>query len=338
VLPRAGAPRDTGNAMLLVYVPHGTTLERKPVEDGADLPENAVWIDLVTPNQQEDKLVERLLGIGVPTREEMQEIEVSSRLYIENGARYMTATLMCQADTDMPRTTAVTFILAGNRLVTVRYDDPKPFAIVSNKLARLCPAGISGQTIFMDLLDAVIDRSADILERIGMEIDQVSHDIFEPVDSAKGPRSYNAILKSIGGKGDLTSKVRESLVSIGRLLLFLANEVEGMRWGKDTRAQLQSMQRDIHSLSDHASYLTSKITFLLDAMLGVVQIEQNDIIKLFSVAAVVLMPPTLIASIYGMNFRHMPELDWEYGYPLAIALMILAAALPYVFFKWKKWL
>jgi magnesium transporter len=210
---------------------------------------------------------------------------------------------------------------------------------VGNKLARHCSPNVSGESVLTDLLDAVIDRAADILERIGTEVDQVSHDIFEPVDTAaKGSRSYNIILKTIGSKGDLTSKVRESLVSIGRLLLFLANEAEGMRWGKDTRLQLQSMQRDVHSLSDHASYLSNKITFLLDAMLGVVQIEQNDIIKLFSVAAVVLMPPTLIASIYGMNFRHMPELEFDYGYPLAIGLMIVAAALPYFFFKWKKWL
>jgi magnesium transporter len=324
--------------MLTVYIPRGTRLERISVEAGADVPQEAVWIDLVTPTPQEDKLVERLLGVAVPTREEMQEIEVSSRLYVENGARYMTATLMCQSDTETPKTTPVTFILAGHRLITVRYDDPRPFLIVSNKVARLCPPNVSGETVLTDLLDAVIDRAADILEKIGMEVDQVSHDIFEPADTARGPRSYNTILKSIGSKGDLTSKVRESLVSIGRLLLFLANEAEGMRWAKDTRSQLQSMQRDIHSLSDHASYLTNKITFLLDAMLGVVQIEQNDIIKLFSVAAVVLMPPTLIASIYGMNFKHMPELNWEYGYPLAIVLMLIAAVLPYWFFKWKKWL
>ncbi len=326
--------------MLSVYVPRGTTLERKSVEDGSDLPQAAVWIDLIRPATKEDKLVEHLLGIAVPTREEMQEIEVSSRLYVENGARYMTATLMCQSDTETPKTTPVTFILSGHRLVTVRYDDPRPFAIVGNKLARLCPANVSGESVLTDLLDAVIDRAADILERIGMEVDQVSHDIFEPTDSAADrSRSYNDILKSIGSKGDLTSKVRESLVSIGRLLLFLANEAEGMRWGKDTRAQLLSMQRDIHSLSDHASYLSNKITFLLDAMLGVVQIEQNNIIKLFSVAAVVLMPPTLIASVYGMNFHNnMVELDWEYGYPFALVLMVLAAVLPYVFFKWKKWL
>jgi magnesium transporter len=145
-------------------------------------------------------------------------------------------------------------------------------------------------------------------------------------------------MRTIGRKGDITSKVRESLVSIGRLLLFLANEAEGMRWAKDSRLQLQSMQRDVQSLSDHVSYLSNKITFLLNAMLGVVSIEQNNIIKIFSVAAVVLMPPTLVASIYGMNFKHMPELDWTLGYPLALALMLIAAVLPYFFFKWRKWL
>ena len=119
----------------------------------------------------------------------------------------------------------------------------------------------------MDLLDAVIDRSADILERIGAEVDQISHSIFEPEEEVKPP-SYNDVLKALGRKGDLTSKVRESLVSIGRLLLFLANEADNMKWPKDTRAQLQSMQRDVGSLSDHATYLTNKITFLLDAMLG----------------------------------------------------------------------
>src|SRR6187200_3258254 len=288
--------------MLSVYVPHGTTLERIVVEPGSPPPDNAVWIDMVTPTVQEDKLVEQMLGIAVPTREEMQEIEVSSRLYVENGARYMTATLMCQSDTDTPKTTAVTFILSGHRLVTVRYDEPRPFMIVGNKLARNCSPTVTGESVLMDLLDAVIDRAADILERIGAEVDQVSHDIFEPEEGRTDrTRSYNQILKTIGRKGDLASKVRESLVSIGRLLLYLANEADSMRWAKEPRAQLRGMQRDVHSLSDHAAYLSNKIQFLLDAMLGVVTIEQNNIIKIFSVAAVALMPPTLIASIYGMN-------------------------------------
>jgi magnesium transporter len=324
--------------MLSVYVPHGTCLERIHVEPGVEIPETAIWVDLFTPTQQEDKLVERYVGIAVPTREEMQEIEVTSRLYVENGARYMTATLMCNSETETPKTTPVTFILSGHRLITVRYDEPRPFLIVGTKLARLCPSNATGESVLMDLLDAVIDRSADILERIGSEVDQVSHEIFEP-ETSEANRSYKDILKAIGRKGDLTSKVRESLVSIGRVLLYLANEADSMRWAKEMRAQLRGMQRDVQSLSDHAAYLTNKIQFVLDAMLGVVSIEQNNIIKLFSVAAVVFMPPTLIASIYGMNFRHnMLELDWEYGYFFALALMVLAAVLPYFFFRWKKWL
>jgi magnesium transporter len=326
--------------MLSVYVPRGSSLDRIEVASDGDIPENAVWFDLFQPTLAEDKLLERHLGIAVPTREEMQEIEITSRLYVENGARYMTATLMCQSDTDQPKTTAVTFILSGHRLVTVRYDEPRPFMIVGNRLARTCPAGATGETVLMDLLDAVIDRAADILERIGAEVDQVSRNIFEPETGHEDhTKSYNEVLKVLGRKGDLTSKVRESLVSIGRLLLYLANEADSMRWAKEQRAQLRGMQRDVQSLSDHAAYLSNKIQFLLDATLGFVTIEQNNVIKLFSVAAVVFMPPTLIASIYGMNFhKNMVELDWEYGYLFALCLMVLAAVLPYFFFRWKKWL
>jgi magnesium transporter len=324
--------------MLSVYVPRGASLERIQIEAGHAPPDGAVWVDLVSPTLQEDKTVEALLGIAVPTREEMQEIEVSSRLYIENGGRYMTATLMCQSDTVTPKTTPVTFILSSHRLVTVRYDDPRPFAIVEHKLARACPPKVTGEAVLMDLLDAVIDRSADIQERIGAEVDQISHSIFEPDDDAEVP-SYKDVLKALGRKGDLTSKVRESQVSVGRLLSFLANEAEGMKWAKDARLQLSSMQRDVTSLSDHATYLANKITFLLDALLGIVSIQQNDIIKIFSIAAVVFMPPTLVASIYGMNFHHgMIELDWTFGYPFALLLMVTAAVLPLLFFKWKKWL
>jgi magnesium transporter len=325
--------------MLSVFVPSDSSLKKVTVEDLSSLPEGAVWIDMVNPSALEDKSVERLAGIAVPTREDMQEIEISSRLYIENGARYMTATLMCQSDTDMPRTTAVTFILAGHRLVTVRYDTPKPFPQVEHKLGRICSPAITGEQILMELLDAVIDRCADILERVGTDLDQVSHDIFEPQSARHGnARRYSQILAAIGRKGDLTSKVRESLVSIGRLVAFMSAVVEGVKWSKDMREQLKTMQRDVSSLSDHASYLSGKITFVLDAMLGVVNLEQNNIIKLFSVMAVVLMPPTLIASIYGMNFKDMPELEWHLGYPIAIIAMVAAAVVPYYIFKIKKWL
>jgi magnesium transporter len=325
--------------MFSVFVPSEFALKRAVVEDLSRLPENAVWIDLVSPTVAEDKAVERLAGIAIPTREDMQEIEISSRLYIENAARYMTATLMCQADTDTPKTTAVTFILAGHRLVTVRYDQPKPFALVENKLARSCSPNITGEAVMVELLDAVIDRCADILERVGADVDQVSHEIFEPESERHGSaKRYSQILITIGRKGDLTSKVRESLVSIGRLVTFMSAVIEGVKWSKDMREQLKTQQRDVAALTDHASYLSNKITFVLDAMLGVVNLEQNNIIKLFSVMAVVLMPPTLIASIYGMNFKNMPELEWAHGYTWALFAMVLAAVLPYLAFKWKKWL
>jgi len=325
--------------MFSVFVPSESNLKKATLADLAALPESAVWIDLFNPTAAEDKAVERLAGIAVPTREDMQEIEISSRLYIENGARYMTATLMCHSDSEMPKTTAVTFILAGHRLVTVRYDQPKPFALVESKLARSCSPTITGEMVLMELLDAVIDRCADILERIGSDVDQVSHDIFEPESERHGhAKQYSRILTAIGRKGDLTSKVRESLVSIGRLVTFLSAVMEGVKWTKDMREQLKTMQRDVASLTDHASYLSNKITFVLDAMLGVVNLEQNNIIKLFSVMAVVLMPPTLIASIYGMNFKSMPELEWTHGYPFALVLMLIAAIVPYYIFKIKKWL
>src|SRR5713101_2860300 len=166
--------------MFSVFIPSESSLKKAVVKDLSELPENVVWIDLVKPTAAEDRAVERLAGIAVPTREDMQEIEISSRLYIENSARYMTATLMCAADTQNPRTTAVTFILASHRLVTVRYDAPKPFMLVENKLARSCAPGVTGEMVLMELLDAVIDRNADILERAGSDMDTISHAIFEP--------------------------------------------------------------------------------------------------------------------------------------------------------------
>src|SRR5437588_3390265 len=243
-------------------------------------------------------------------------------------------------DSETPRTPAVTFILASHRLVTVRYDEPKPFMLVENKLARSCAPGITGEMVLMESLDAGIDRNADILERAGGDMDSISHDIFEPGGGARTghAKRYSDILIAIGRKGDLTSKVRESLVSIGRVVTFVAAAVDGVKWSKDMREQLKTMQRDVASLTDHASYLSNKITFVLDAMLGVVNLEQNNIIKLFSVMAVVLMPPTLIASIYGMNFKVMPELEWVHGYPMALVMMLAAAVVPYWIFKWKKWL
>ena len=224
--------------MLSVYVPQGSSLDRREIAPDGEVPENAVWLDLVNPPLSEDKLIERLLGIAVPTREEMQEIEVSSRLYVEHHARYMTATLMCNSDTATPKTTAVTFILAGHRLVTVRYDDPRPFMIVGNKLARTARQRHRRNRAARPARrrDRPRRRHSGAHRHRGRP-GLARHLRAGPTASVERAL-YKDILKAIGRKGDLTSKVRESLVSIGRLLLFLANEAEGMRWPKDVRLQL----------------------------------------------------------------------------------------------------
>ncbi len=325
--------------MLFAHVLRGASLVRIEVKEGEACPADAIWVDLVAPTIGEDKLVENMIGVMVPTREEMAEIEISSRLYIENGARYMTATLLFDTETDKPGTTAITFIIAGNKLVTVRYDTPKPFTYLAGKLSKACSASTTGPVIMVELLDAIIDRVADILEKLAAEVDKVSNRVFERNAARDDPNQrYQAILRTIGRKGDLLSKARESLVSLNRLVLFFTNEAETVGLPKEQRVHLKSVARDISSLTDHAHFLANKITFLLDATLGMVSLEQNNVIKLFSVMAVTLMPPTLIASIYGMNFKHMPELDHVYGYPLALIAMVFAAIGPYFFFKWKRWL
>ena len=139
--------------------------------EGTPVPAGAIWLDLYSPTVAEDRAVEAAFGVAVPTREEMAEIEPSSRLYIENNARVMTATLLFNSETERPSITPVTFILAGNRLITVRYEEPKPFAIVGAKLARNCPAGVTGEMIMIDLLDAIIDRAADVLERAAADVE-----------------------------------------------------------------------------------------------------------------------------------------------------------------------
>ena len=241
--------------MLAIFAPADAALKKSNGGDLAQLSDEAVWIDLEKPTPAEDRAVERLAGIAVPTREDMQEIEISSRLYIENGARYMTATLVCGADSESPRISPITFILASHRLVTVRYDSPKPFRLVENKLGRGVTPGTTGEMVLLELLDAVIDRAADILERAGADVDQVSREIFEPDPALRTghAKRYSDILITIGRKGDLVSKVRESLVSIGRLVTFVTAESDGVRWSKEMQAQLKTMQRDVSSLTDHAS-------------------------------------------------------------------------------------
>jgi magnesium transporter len=311
----------------------------QPVDGVAKLRDDLVWIDLREPTADEEAEVEKLLRLQIPTRADMEEIEVSSRLYEEDGTSYMTATLPAHTDGDEPVLMPVTFVLTRARLITVRYHEPRAFSTFPQRATKVPSGCTSGEGVLIALLDATVDRLADVLERAGTEIDAVSRKIFgsdhsRPMKS----RDLQPILASIGRKGDLTTKIRESLLTLERLVGFFNQGVMLRQSPKELRENIHTAAQDIRALADHAAFLQQKVTFLLDATLGMVNIEQNAIIKIFSVAAVVFLPPTLIASIYGMNFRHMPELDWRFAYPIVIGLMIVSAILPYVFFKKRGWL
>jgi magnesium transporter len=298
-----------------------------------------VWFDLLTPTREEEALVEQALGIGVPLREEMEEIEISSRLYYEDGAAYMTATLPARTDTDDPHLAPVTFVLTGERLVSVRYHEPRAFVTLAARAQRVSMGCNNGESVLLALLEIQVDRLADVLERISREVAHISHDVFQQRGS-RPSRSSNiqTILEAIGRKGDMTSNIRECLGSLGRMIGFFGQVTLKGKTEKELRARIRTLSRDCQSIIDHASFLTQKVTFLLDATLGLINIEQNAIIKIFSVVAVVFLPPTLIASIYGMNFHFMPELSWPFGYPFAMLLMVLSAISPFWYFRRKGWL
>jgi magnesium transporter len=323
--------------MLTIYENRTGTLERQ--KGKPRITEAVVWIDLLNPTAEEEVKIERALKLDVPTREEQQEIEASSRLYLEDGAYFMTATLLYQPAQGEPRTTPVTFILAGQRLVTVRYAEPRAFSIYVTRCNRAESDLKCGTAILIGLLETIIDRLADFIERIQAEVEGLSHSIFEITGRAAArQRRFDVMLRAIGREGEITSKARESAHSFGRLLTFLVHAANERKEVKPLQARIRTATRDVASLTDHATFLSGKIIFLLDATLGMINIQQNDIIKIFSVAAVVFLPPTLIASIYGMNFHHMPELEWWFSYPLALVLMVLAAVVPYLYFKRKGWL
>src|SRR4029079_9858315 len=326
-----------GGLVLTVYETRAGELKRQTGRP--KITEQAVWIDLLNPTRQEEAKVERGLKVEVPTREEQQEIEASSRLYQEAGAYFMTATLIYQPEQGEPRATPVTFILAGQRLITVRYAEPRAFSIYVARCNRSETDLSKGATILIALIETIVDRLADFIERIQAEVEGLSHSIFEIKGGiASRQRRFDVLLRAIGREGEITSKARESAHSLGRLLTFLVHAVNERKEVKPLQARIRTAARDVASLTDHATFLSGKIIFLLDATLGMVSIQQNDIIKIFSVAAVVFLPPTLIASIYGMNFKHMPELEWWYAYPIALISMVLAAVLPYVYFKRRGWL
>ncbi len=310
----------------------------RPGDRAADPDLTATWIDLVNPEPEEVKPLNDRFAVSIPDRADMEEIEISSRLYRENGAAFMTAILPAHTDDDEPEMAPVSFILCGEQLITVRYHDPRAFTTFPTQAQRTAMNLPDADTVLVALLEAIIDRLADVLERAGRDIDAVSAVIFRKAETKAEPRDFQGVLERIGRKGDLNSNIRDSLVTLERLSSFLGNVASERDCSSALRERINTLSRDARSLNDHSGFLSQKITFMLDASLGMINIEQNATIKIFSVVAVIFLPPTLIASIYGMNFEYMPEVDWLFGYPLAIGLMIGAAILPYLYFKYRGWL
>lgn len=323
--------------MINAYSANGSVKTLAPAEALKNLPDDVVWIDLLEPTAREDSYVEGLLGLSIPTREDLKDIEPSSRLYTENGALFMTASLVVGADGPNPGLTDVAFILAANRLVTIRYANPKSFRLFVDAFGRTSEGMENATTLLARLLETIADRTAEVLEQAADRIDRLSTDIFLDRGKRRPPQYLEGKLAEIAQFHRLVAKVRDSLSSLTRLLTFLGSAPLMCRNQAD-ETLCRTVAHDVETLSEHAAFVAGNIAFLLDASLGLINVEQNAIIKIFSIASVVFLPPTLVASIYGMNFQFMPELQWHLGYPAAILGMLLSAIIPFFFFRWKGWL
>jgi len=319
--------------MLTAYAITDQGPEARPLESG-----DIVWIDLYEPTSEEERSAEAYLGSAIPTRDELREIEFSSRFYVEDGVLFLTATLLVGVAEDTPGLTPFSFALGKNRMVTLRYANPTAFRQFLKRASKPDSGCQSAAGIFVGLVEAVVDRTADVIEHITQAVDKLNDEIFTRYSRRRG-RYLAASLDGLGKQGNLASKARESLVSLERLAQYataMLRDKGGKGAGVDARLKL--ILRDGRSLEDHVNFLLNKITFLLDATLGLISNEQNRVVSVLTVVSTILLPPMLIGTIYGMNFISMPELHWAFGYPVAVSAMVLSAVLPYLYFKWRGWL
>jgi magnesium transporter len=306
------------------------------------VPAGVVWIDLLNGDEAEVGFVERATGLHVPTLRELSEIESSSRLRVEMGVLYLSTPIVFRDESGEPDTTSVGFVLRHDLLITIRYTDLRVFRIFAETAAKPGAVHSSSAGAFVGLVEAMVDRMADVLEGIEADLDGVSKRIFRR-DAAKRRRparedaDLREILRKVGRAGDLTSKIRDSLLGLGRMVPYVASL--GADWlSAEVRPHLETARQDIASLNDYDTHLTNNVQLLLDATLGLINIEQNNIIKVLTIVSVVGVPPTLVASMYGMNFKTIPEYDWAWGYPYALTVIALSAILPLLWFKLRGWL
>jgi len=325
--------------MLFAYRIGERGLEEIVVNPGADAPADAVWVDLHQPTAAEDSLAERFLGASIPTREESEEIEFSSRFYTEDGAVFMTASVLTGVEVGTPTLASFTVAVADGKIATVRYDELRALRQFVSRAQKPGSNCTNAPAVFLGVVEAIIDRTADVLERISKDVDSMNREVFSPKTEARQRgRELRGLIERIGIQGDLAAKARESLGSLERLVQYAGLALPAAYAKGATRARLKLAARDIRSLEDHVDFLSNKITFLLDAILGLISVQQNEVISVLTLAATFFFPPTLIGTIYGMNFGFMPELDWTLGYPIAIGAMVLSALIPYIYFRRRGWL
>lgn len=299
---------------------------------------HGVWIDLLDPGEAERDEAEQVCGLRLPTREALSEVESSSRHYVEGEATYLSAALLRTEGADGgPELTPVGFILTPARLVTIRYTPLRAFDLAAKRLGEHPPA--SPLEAFTVLVEEIVDRKADVLEETGAELERLSQQTFRRLPPKRRRRASDTMretLTQVGEAGDQLSKSRSSLLTLGRIVSYVIDDT-ARHADRDLRRRLQAAKDDIVSLTGYSETLSNKVAFLLDAVLGFINIDQNEVIKVLTVVSVVGVPPTLVASIYGMNFKLMPELEWRFGYPYAIAMIVLSTVLPLVWFRKKGW-
>lgn len=319
--------------MLYAYVPDGPRLARLAPDAGLAA---ARWIDLYRPQPAQVEAVSAL-GIEVPSLADMEEIELSNRLYRDNGMDFLTVVLPGKDVEGEQVTGPVTFILTPDRLVTVRHHDPQPFSTYPERAQKVGPGITQPEHLFLSLVEEIIGRQADLLESVGRSLDGIGRRVYRDGQAANA-ETLQALLMQIGRESELVGRVRLGLLTMERAISYFGQALPERPRGKALTGTIKGLMRDIKALEVHADFLSSRVAMVTEVTLGMINLSQNQTIKIVSVVAVVFLPPTVIASAYGMNFANMPELDWTWGYPMALGLMLASAVGTFVFFKWRKWL
>jgi magnesium transporter len=299
-----------------------------------------VWIDLVSPSDDEIAEAAAAIGHPIPSFQDLSEIETSSRLQARGDLLVLSTPLLTGSETPEPHLTPVGFLFSPTLLVTVRFAALRSFDVVAETCA--AHTALTAQNAFLSLLEEVVDRQADHLERVGAHLEHIARETFARAGArgGRGPLNNTQLkltLAALGDAGGRLSMARDVMLGIGRIAGFVMERGQQCVHGTE-KTRLNAVRLDVASLDDFETHLSNKSQFLLDAVLGLINVAQNDIFKVLTIVSVIGIPPTLVASVYGMNFHRMPELEWAYGYPYALALIVLSTLAPLAWFKWRGWM